>query len=215
MLPGARGIRGTGAASESDNPNAKHGDAGGYFGLGTNGDLTVSDALWPGNGGGGGHSLNVNSGGGGGAIILRASSTLQIAGTTLAQGTKGVSGTNGHAVTAYTQSGDVSPGGDGGTGKAAGTVGTALGGNGGLHACDTAGADSGNCSGDGGNGGAGADGGILSRAPLVTVTGTINNSGATSTNNGGTVKILSTCGGSGVTGQITTGRLVRKGILMR
>jgi hypothetical protein len=87
---------------------------------------------------------------------------------------------------------------------------------GGAQACDTAGQVIGNCSGaggNGGNGGAGAGGGILLRAPLVTFAGTIDNSGGSSTNNGGTVKILSVCGGSSVAGKITTGRLLSKGAL--
>jgi hypothetical protein len=59
-------------------------------------------------------------------------------------------------------------------------------------------------------------GGILLRAPLVGVSGTLKNTGGGgATANGGTVKILSTCGGQNVRGSITTGRLVKEGVLMR
>jgi hypothetical protein len=94
-----------------------------------------------------------------------------------------------------------------------------LGDAGGANAFDTVGDHATKCSGSGGrggNGGAGAGGGILLRAPLVTVSGTINNTGGGGVKaNGGTVKVYSTCGGQNVRGSITTGRLVKEGILMR
>jgi hypothetical protein len=70
------------------------------------------------------------------------------------------------------------------------------------------------CDVDFGGGDSDAGGGILLRAPLVS--GTLNNTGGGgATANGGTVKIYSTCGGQKVRGTITTGRLVKEGILMR
>jgi hypothetical protein len=143
-----------------------------------------------------------------------------VTGTLLAQGTLGTNGANGGHGQPYNQENDPSPGGNGGNGAPAGLISTnSMGGNGGANACDTFGDHTRECSGAGGrggNGGAGAGGGILLRAPLVTVTGTINNAGGGgSTANGGTVKIFSTCGGQNVRGSITTGRLVKEGVLVR
>lgn len=240
QFPGTGGPRGRGAIDATTDNTGPAGVDGGYFAPLTNGDTTAGDEVAPGcgggggSGGGGGYSLDCNSGGGGGggggsggfgggAIVLRAEQTLQINGALLAQGTRGAAGTNGLPGNpfddlTYPSAGWTSPGGDGGQGGPAGAINTGLGGGGGARARDTVGAQSGNYSGAGGrggDGGAGAGGGILLRAPLVTVTGTINNSGGSSTNNGGTVKIYSTCGGQAANGPIVTSRLVQKSILMR
>lgn len=61
----------------------------------------------------------------------------------------------------------------------------------------------------------GAGGGILISAPLLTVAGTLDNAGGSSTNNGGTVKIFTPCDQPVLKGSITTGRLLEKGVLMR
>jgi hypothetical protein len=45
--------------------------------------------------------------------------------------------------------------------------------------------------------------------------GRINNAGGNSTSNGGTVKLVSACGTPTVTGQVTSGRLLQKGGLMK
>ena len=236
-FPGTFGSRGEGASGPSDNNNADPGGDGGYRATEANGDTTTGEELFLGCGGGGGggagggHSLSVNSGGGGGGgggagglgggiIILRAEESLQISssGAVFAQGTKGGAGVNGHAGAVYDHAGDASPGGNGGAGGVVSAAGTGLGGSGGAQACDTFSPHAGDCSGaggKGGNGGAGAGGGILLRAPAVTVAGTVSNAGGSSTNNGGTVKIISACGSPTVTGQVTAGRLLQKDALMK
>ncbi len=236
-FPGLGGNGANGGENATHNPVGTDGLPGGYSAPGTNGDFTVGDEVHPGfgggggGGGGGGHSRDVNSGGGGGggggsggfgggAIILRASQRLEVTGMLLAQGTLGTNGAAGGFGQPYNTPNDRSPGGNGGTGASSGLITTNnSGGLGGANACDTTGTQTGNCSGAGGrggDGGAGAGGGILLRAPLVSVSGTINNTGGGgATANGGTVKIYSTCGGQNVKGTITSGRLVKEGILMR
>jgi hypothetical protein len=235
LFPGSGGSYGPGAADANAVNTGGNAQDGGYRASEANGDATTGEEVFigcgggGGGGGGGGHSLNCNSGGGGGggggagglgggAVILRAVESLEISssGAVYARGALGRNGTGGQAGQAYESTGNwQSPGGDGGNGASANGSNTGTGGAGGSKAQDVDGGKRLNWSGKGGTGGgggAGAGGGILLRAPTVTVTGTINNSGGSSPNNGGTVKIYSTCGSSIVTNQITTGRLVTEGV---
>ena len=159
-----------------------------------------------------GYSGGAGGGGGGGA------DQLVVNGGKPGDGADGGPGYLGMDAGESGAPGEESTGGNGGQGAAAGMIGAGQGAGGGAQACDTVGLHKPDCSGAGGrggNGGAGAGGGILLHAPLVTVTGTLNNSGGSSTANGGTVKVFTPCDQPVLKGSITTGRLLRKGVLMR
>ncbi len=148
----------------------------------------------PGAGGGGG-----GGGNGGGAVALIARYSIHVSGSILTKGLTGGNGGNGTLAVKCTVVG--------GSAGIAGATGDGLGGNGGpgenwcqllsasVYAPATAG-------GHGGNGASGCGGGVMLKAPWITLNGPINASGG----EGGTVKLFH--GGSALpTGNITAGHI--------
>ncbi len=198
--------------------NGKNGSPGGYAAFGTNGDTSTDESLRMGSGGGGGSGgacayegdyASVGGSGGGGAgnpgggyVKLVASGELVLAGRISVKGLSGArgngqQGTDGFFNAGYTcdLEGSGGAGGDASqSGSSAGAGGVTGYFRGDYNACIQR-----NCSnssvqgvagGRGGNGGAGAGGGVLLKAPTVTVTGSIDARSGSSTSNGGTVKIF-------------------------
>jgi len=221
-------------SSMTDGPKNGHaGSAGGYGANTTNGDTSTDESLKMGSGGGGGSGgasayepdySSVGGSGGGGAgnpgggyIALVATVEVIVQGTINTSGRKtstgnGASGTDGR-YGGYTC--DLE--GSGGNGGSAAASGASAGGTGvaGFFQAVYNDCINRNCGdsdppwsvngGTGGAGGVGAGGGVLIKAPSITLSGSINARGGSSTANGGTVKIFYK-GTAPSTSGITAGR---------
>jgi len=229
------GAGGTRAVSNSTDgaKNGHNGASGGYAGTTTNDDTSTDESLKMGSGGGGGSGgasayehdySSVGGSGGGGAgnpgggyVKLVATVEVDIQGTINTSGRKtstgnGASGTDGR-YGGYT----CDLGGSGGNGGSAAASGASAGGIGvaGFFQAVYNDCINRNCGdsdqpwsvngGAGGAGGAGAGGGVLIKAPSITISGNINARGGSSATNGGTVKIFYK-GTAPSTSGITAGR---------
>jgi hypothetical protein len=188
--------------------NGAVGNRGGYAAGRTNGDITTNETLRMGSAGGGGaggsggftshpsEDFDCSGGGGGGGgsggrgggyIKLVATDEIQVAGTIITTGGLGGDGAAG-------QQGQLSSlGGRGGNGGNAAAAGASLGGGGGPSN-NALNCLSNGVGGAGGTGGAGAGGGVLLKAPSVSLEAgaVIDARGSRNTAvNGGTVKIFS------------------------
>ncbi|MBI2896692.1 MAG: hypothetical protein HYY06_24250 [Deltaproteobacteria bacterium] len=209
---GAGGHGHGGDSSEDDGcryANGGSGDrgaAGGYRAPGANGDAPEGEEVFMGSGGGGGggggsgsrYGSNDNypagtggggggGGRGGGAIRLRATARIVVAGEILARGAAGgAPGGDGERPDPCRDRYDNPSGGSGGSGA---VPGNGAAGDGARMDVDCGGASN-TGGGDGGAGGPGAGGGVLLRAPVVTVTGVVDTSGGLSLDNGGTLRVV-------------------------
>jgi hypothetical protein len=148
-------------------------------------------------------------------ISLVARDWLLVSGNILARGlSSGQAGADGQPGSPYRGPTDDGAAGDGGRGGKGGMDGSGKGGAGGVGGKDADGLhidEIAGTGGGGGRGGAGSGGGLLLKAPIVTLTGTLDASGDSGPANGGTVKVFySATGGLTNAGTVTAGRLSTK-----
>jgi len=229
---GSCGSGGSGIGGGADGSCIAHGDGGGAFGgdssgqdggymaIGLNEDNSEDESVYlggggaGGNGGSGGRNTDCptagGSGGGGGAggsgggiIRLYSIGDIIINGNLYSKGIHNT-GDGGNGESYYFYSTGKTQAGDGGDGGDAYDTGLSSGGSRGPRYPDNPDASKGS---DGTDGGSGAGGGILIKAlGSVEIFGTIDNSGAESTTNGGTVKVYCGAGGNITEDNIETGR---------
>lgn len=205
---GAGGAGGVRSSSQYGQPGGT-GTRGGYGASATNGDTTTDEDIWMGSGGGGagggGGGFSVedfptsglphyvvyyrggggggggSGGNGGGSVKLISTNNLTVSGTINTKGVLAGNGVNG--ITCGWDNGCTGADtGNGGAGGSPSASASSAGGAGG----------SGYPAGAGGTGGAGAGGGLLLKAPTISLAGSTLDArgGGSSTTNGGTIKIL-------------------------
>ena len=208
------------------------GGAGGYAAAASNGDSSVDESLRMGGGGGGGgggasayepfYSSVGGSGGGGagnrggGYVVLVASDRLVMDGAIASKGRAAAAGSGGPGSDGQFGGWPCDLQGSGGNGGHASAAAASAGGNGvagyfvnDFNTCiDRQCGDNGSgavLGGDGGGGGAGAGGGVLLKAPVVELGGTVDATGGLAASNGGTVKVFHQ-GAAPATAGISAGR---------